>query len=121
MPILTNQVALITGAATGIGEAVADLFAAEGAHVLRFDRDPCEFQGDVRNPADIAIPVRHAIETYGRLDILIDNAGIFPRRAFLDTTEAEWDQMQDVNLKSMFHTCQAVLPHMIARRRGKIV
>src|SRR5438874_2513625 len=98
MPILTDQVALVTGAATGIGEAIANLYAEEGAHVLRFDREPCQFQGDVRNPADIAIPVQHAIETYGRLDILVNNAGIFPRRPFLDTTEAEWDQMQAINL-----------------------
>jgi 3-oxoacyl-[acyl-carrier protein] reductase len=53
--------------------------------------------------------------------VLINNAGIYPRQEFLTMTEQQWDEMQDVNLKSMFHSQQAVLGHMIGRRRGKIV
>jgi 3-oxoacyl-[acyl-carrier protein] reductase len=131
--LLKDRVALVTGAATGIGEAIARLFAAEGAHVLLFDRDPAgcaevaesigaaAIAGDVRSADDISAAVAAAIARFGRIDVLVNNAGIFPRKAFLEMSEAEWDEMQDVNLKSMFLTSRAVLPHMIAAGAGKIV
>jgi 3-oxoacyl-[acyl-carrier protein] reductase len=136
--MLNDRVALITGAATGIGEAVARLFAQEGAHVQMFDRDAAgcravaesiaesgasatPFAGDVRSRQDVSSWVKTSVAKFGHVDILINNAGIFPRRAFLHMTECEWDEMQDVNLKSLFHTAQAVLPGMIERRHGKIV
>src|SRR5437879_1446159 len=136
--LLKDRVSLVTGAATGIGEAIARLFAAEGAHVQLFDRDgpnctavaesiaaaggsAAPFAGDVRNPADISKVIQSALARFGRVDTLINNAGIFPRRAFLEMTEEEWDEMQDVNLKSMFHAAKAVLPHMAAQGSGKIV
>jgi 3-oxoacyl-[acyl-carrier protein] reductase len=136
--LLQDRTALITGAATGIGEAIAHLFAEEGAHVLVFDKDlsgcssvaqsiaangcsVCSFGGDVRRPADVSGAVESLLERFGRIDVLVNNAGIFPRRPFLEITEAEWDEMHDVNLKSMFHTSKCVLPHMINRRAGKIV
>src|SRR5207248_6264487 len=56
-----------------------------------------------------------------RIDILINNAGIYPRRAFLDLTDEEWDQMQDINLKGVYRGMKLVLPHMVAQRSGKIV
>jgi len=131
-------VALVTGAATGIGEAIARLFALEGAHVHLFDKecDGClrvaeditgsggsavSFAGDVCDASRVSEVVGAAAERYGRLDILINNAGIFPRRAFMEMSEAEWDEMHDVNLKSMFHTSRAVLPRMIEQQSGKIV
>ena len=136
--LLQDKVTLVTGAATGIGEGVARLFAAQGARVFLLDRDVaanqsvaasiCEsgacawaFTADVRRPAEIASAVEDALARYGRIDVLVNNAGIFPRQDFLDMTEAEWDEMQDVNLKSMFHTIKLTLPHMIAQRGGKIV
>jgi 3-oxoacyl-[acyl-carrier protein] reductase len=136
--LLKDRVTLVTGAAAGIGEAIARLFAGEGAQVQLFDRDlpgstlvaksivasggsATPFAGDVRKPDEISKPVQSAIDRFGRIDILVNNAGIFPRRAFLEMSEAEWDEMQDVNLKSMFHTAQAVLPHMVAQHAGKIV
>jgi len=136
--LLKDHVALITGTATGIGEAIARLFAQNGARVFLLDRDgdgnravaesirseggrSQAFAGDVRRAADIAPVVKAAGDQFGQIDILINNAGIFPRRRFLDVTEEEWDEMQDVNLKSMFHSIQLVLPHMIARRSGRIV
>ena len=136
--LLKDQVALITGTATGIGEAIAKLFAENGARLILFDRDgdgnravaesiraagawAQEFTGDVRRRAEIVPAVQAALEEFGQIDILINNAGIFPRRPFLDVSEAEWDEMQDINLKSMFHSIQLVLPHMMARRSGRIV
>jgi 3-oxoacyl-[acyl-carrier protein] reductase len=136
--LLNNQVALITGAATGIGEAIARLFAGEGARVHLMDKDgeACDkvaadineaggmafsFGGDVRDAEAVASLVRAAVDRFGRVDTLVNNAGIFPRRAFLEMTERDWDEMHDVNLKSMFRTCRAVVPHMMAQKSGKVV
>jgi 3-oxoacyl-[acyl-carrier protein] reductase len=136
--MLRDRVALITGAATGIGESIAHLFAEHGAQVHLLDRDlegcatvaaAIESQGDsayatggdVRNAADINAWVQSAIERSGRIDVLINNAGIYPRQAFLGMTEAQWNEMQEINVKSMFHTLQAVLPHMTAAGSGKVV
>ncbi len=136
--LLQDHVALITGAGAGIGEAIARLFAEEGARVFLLDRDAVSghavaesiraaggcaapFTADVRHRQEIATAVQAAVDQFGRIDVLVNNAGIFPRQPFLEMTSAQWDEMQDVNLKSMFHTGQLVLPHMIARRSGTIV
>ncbi|HEV3198561.1 MAG TPA: SDR family NAD(P)-dependent oxidoreductase [Bryobacteraceae bacterium] len=136
--LLNNQTALITGAATGIGEAVARLFASEGARIFLLDRDAGrnrsvtesirsaggwaqDFACDVRHAAEIAPAVDSAIQQFGQIDILINNAGIYPRQPFLGMAEQQWDEMQAVNLKSMYHCLQLVLPHMVARRAGNVV
>jgi 3-oxoacyl-[acyl-carrier protein] reductase len=133
--LLSERVALVTGAATGIGEAIARLLAREGARVFLLDRDGAgvravadsigglaqAFAADVRRPDEIVPAVDAAMARFGRIDILVNNAGIFPRQPFLEITEAQWDEMQDVNLKSMFHTLKLVLPHMFAQRAGKVV
>jgi 3-oxoacyl-[acyl-carrier protein] reductase len=136
--LLQGKVALITGSATGIGNAVARLFAEHGASLLLIDRNqpPNEATAaeleragvkvravglDVRDRPAIDAAVVGAIDYFGSIDILVNNAGIYPRKAFLETSEQEWDEMQDVNLKSMFHMTQAVLPGMMFRRSGKIV
>jgi 3-oxoacyl-[acyl-carrier protein] reductase len=136
--LLKDRVAIVTGAATGIGEAIARLFGSEGAHVFMFDKDAdgcrstaadigakggsaASFAGDVRDPSQVTRVVAAAFARHGRVDVLINNAGIFPRRAFMEMSVEEWDHMHDVNLKSMFHTCRAVLPHMIEQQSGKIV
>jgi 3-oxoacyl-[acyl-carrier protein] reductase len=135
---LKEKVAMITGAAAGIGEAVAGLFAENGARVFLLDRDgernlaaansirlaggwAKAFECDVRRTSDIAPAVQSALAEFGRIDILINNAGVYPRQTFLDMTEQQWDEMQDINLKGMFHCIQAVLPHMISQHAGKIV
>jgi 3-oxoacyl-[acyl-carrier protein] reductase len=136
--MLKDRVALVTGAATGIGESIARLFAGHGAqvHMLDRDADGCRrvaesicaaggsafaSSGDVRSVQDINAWVQGAADRSGRIDILVNNAGIYPRQAFLEMTEEQWDEMQDINLKSMFRTMQAVLPHMVAQRSGKVV
>ena len=135
--LLKDKVALVTGAATGIGEAVARLFAQNGANLYLLDRDvernqkvaesiradgsiAREFSGDVRHSASIEPVVSAAIEHFGRVDILINNAGIYPRQPFLSMNEEQWDEMHDVNLKSMYHCLKLVLPHMVAHGSGNV-
>lgn len=129
---------MVTGAALGIGAATAELFAEQGAKValLDIDEEHCQkrtdlirSRGGVADAYTVDVAKRdqlesafHAIyERFGRVDVLINNAGIYPRRDFLDMTEEEWDHMQDVNLKSIFHTSKLVLPAMIQQGGGKIV
>lgn len=136
--MLKDKVAIITGAAAGIGEATALYFAELGARVALMDRDAdhvnkvaakVEAAGgevlakgcDIRDRAALNSFVDAVVERFGRVDILINNAGIYPRCAFLDVTEAQWDEMQDVNLKGTFQMAQLVAKHMVAQRSGKIV
>ncbi len=136
--LLSDKVALVTGGAEGIGEAVARLFASEGAKVFLLDVNrelvsatassisseggfAQAFGADVRDREGLSAVIGEAILQFGRIDILINNAGIYPRRAFLDITEQDWTEMLDVNLKGTFYCAQLVAPHMISQRAGKIV
>ena len=138
MKLLEDRVALITGAGAGIGEGIAYLFADAGARVFLLELDAesgtavaadivsgarfaYAFPTDVRKPETIAPAVDDAIRRFGRIDILINNAGIYPRQPFLQMTEAEWDDMHDVNLKGTYHATKLVLPHMVRQDYGKIV
>ena len=136
--LLKDRVAIITGTATGIGHEIARLFAQNGARLLLLDRN-AEQNGssaaaidpsgervipltvDVRDRPAINRAIDEAIQRWARIDILVNNAGIYPRQEFLSMTEAQWDEMQEVNLKSMFHLHQAVLPSMIKQGAGQIV
>jgi 3-oxoacyl-[acyl-carrier protein] reductase len=136
--LLKSKVAVITGSATGIGQGIARLFSQHGAAVLMLDRNEApnraaaaELQSaggralaiavDVRDRAAIRAAIQRAQDELGPVDILVNNAGIFPRQPFVDMTPEQWDEMQDVNVKSIFHTAQAVLPQMVARKCGKII
>ena len=133
--LLQDKVAIVTGAATGIGEGIAQLFLSEGAHVFMLDCDAARNEEaaralpgnataiacDVRDSKQIENAVESVLQRFGRIDILINNAGIYPRQEFLGMTEEQWDEMQDINLKSIFHFCRAVLPHMTERGSGKVV
>jgi 3-oxoacyl-[acyl-carrier protein] reductase len=79
------------------------------------------FEADARNRDAMAKVVEDAITRFGRIDVLINNAGIYPRQPFLEMTEEQWDTMQDVNMKSVFHCSQLVMPHMVRQRAGSIV
>ena len=131
---LTDRVAVITGAASGIGRATAELFVAEGARLALVDVDADRLRehglpadacwtraADVSRGADVDALVAAALERFGRIDVLCNIAG---RSAFgdvLSTTESSWDDIVDSNLKSVFLCSKAVLPDMIARRSGVIV
>ena len=136
--LLQDRVAIITGAATGIGYEIARVFAQHGARLLLLDRNAEQNASsarsidasddrvvplalDVRDRAAIDRAVAEAMKRWARIDVLVNNAGIYPHQEFLSMTEAQWDEMQDVNLKSMFHLQQAVLPAMIDRRAGQII
>lgn len=136
--ILTGKVALITGAASGIGRAAAELFAQAGAAVALFDRDAdrgkCAaatiaerggrahfIQGDVASAADCQQAVRETIAQLGGLHVLFNNAGIIRRASVLDTSEAEWDLVMAVNVKSIFLMSKHAIPHMAAHGGGAII
>ena len=135
MPRLTDRVAIVTGAARGIGLAIAKRFADEGATVVMADLAAATLSeaaaavpgattvvADVSRKADVARVVEAAAARTGRIDILVNNAGITHACDFLDLTEADFDRVLGVNLKSMFLCGQAVARHMVARGvRGAVV
>jgi len=134
--LLSGKTAVISGAASrrGIGLATARRFAAEGAKVAILDIDGAaatdaastlgkEHIGvacDVADRASCAAAVESVIAAFGRIDILINNAGITQPVKFLDITSADWERIQDVNLKGVLFLSQAVIPHMRTRKSGSI-
>jgi NAD(P)-dependent dehydrogenase (short-subunit alcohol dehydrogenase family) len=134
--LLSGKIAVISGAASrrGIGLATARRFAAEGAKVAILDIDGAaatdaastlgkEHIGvacDVADRASCTTAVENVIAAFGRIDILINNAGITQPVKFLDITSADWERIQDVNLKGVLFLSQAVIPHMRTRKSGSI-
>jgi len=134
---LQGKVAIITGAARGIGRETALLFAAEGAKVVICDlleegekvAEEIRSRGgeaifhklDVTDRQAVKRMVDTVVERYGRIDILINNAGITRDAQFLKMTEEDWDKVIAVNLKGVFNVTQAVAPVMVEQGKGKIV
>src|SRR5581483_8654417 len=114
---LERKVAVVTGGAQGIGAAIADGLRAEGAAVVVADLSPSEdgIRADVSREDDVRRMVGETVERHGRLDILINNAGLYASLAMRPFTEIpleEWRQVMDVNVASMFLTCRAAVPVM---------
>jgi len=140
---LAGKVAMVVGAGSsgpgwGNGKATAVLFAREGAAVFCADirREAAEetagiiraeggraeaFRADVSQAAEVAAMVARCLETFGRIDVLDNNVGILEVGGPVETSEASWDRVIDVNLKSMFLTCKHVLPVMQRQGGGAIV
>ena len=123
---LEGRVALVTGGAQGIGAAIAEGLAAEGATVAIADLNPPEggIRADVANEDDVRRMIDETLQRHGRLDILINNAGLYASLAMRPFTEIpleEWRQVMDVNVASMFLTCRAAVPVMREQGGGKIV
>ena len=124
---LQGQVALVTGANTGIGQAIAVAMAQAGAEVIAAGRRDCDqtlaLMGSGRGlRLDFSDPMAaRDVFAAERIDILVNNAGIIRRDDAVDFSEADWDAVMDVNLKAEFFTCQAFARAAIPRGRGKIV
>ena len=130
---LRSRVALVTGAARGIGAATARAFAGAGARVALLDREAAELEGVAAEtggaafPADVtdAHAIRRAVDDivarWGRLDILVNNAGIVRDAALADVTEEDWSSTLDVNLRGTMVCARAAVPHMRAAGFGRIL
>ena len=133
---LTGKVAIVTGANTGIGQAIALSLAAAGADIAAVGRTPAEetvekvralgrkaqiVSADLSSIEPVQRVVDETIAKLGGLDILINNAGIIRRADSVDFTEEDWDAVIDTNLKSTFFLAQAAGRHMLAQGSGKIV
>jgi len=138
MKILKGKVALITGGASGIGKETALLFAKEGAEVALADIDKQGGQAvmetireqggrsifihcNVTSAEDCQRAVHLTVESFGRLDILFNNAGIIRRADVIGTSEEEWDRVMDVNVKSIFLMSKFAIPLMVAAGGGSII
>ena len=135
---LKGQVAIVTGAGQGIGQAIATTLAREGATVVVNDVVPeradkvteeIKAQGgralavtaDVSKAKEVNMLIGKTLDSYQRVDILVNNAGIIKMKRVLEMTEADWDRTMDVNIKSQFLCSKAVAGHMIKQKRGKII
>lgn len=135
---LENKVAIITGASRGIGQSIAVALAEEGVDLVLFARNGEELrevsseieslgrachtvEGDVSNSSDVARAVEETLSKFGKIDILINNAGIGLFKTVRETTEDEWKRVLDVNLTGSFLFSKAVLNSMIERGQGQII
>ncbi|WP_223070508.1 SDR family oxidoreductase [Paenibacillus caui] len=133
-----GKVVILTGASSGIGEATAKVLASSGAKVvlaarreerLQALKSTIEQQGgtavykvtDVTSQAEVEKLARFTLETFGQIDVLVNNAGIMPLSFLHEKKVTEWDQMIDVNIKGVLYGIGAVLPYMRERKQGHII
>ncbi len=138
MSSLSGKCALVTGGASGIGRATVIALSAAGADVVVVDLNEAQgaavvreivaaggqavfVKGDVTRATDCHHVVNVAVERFGRLDVLFNNAGIIRRASVVDTTEDEWDRVMAVNVKSIFLMCKAAVPVMARAGGGSII
>jgi NAD(P)-dependent dehydrogenase (short-subunit alcohol dehydrogenase family) len=137
---LADKVAIITGAGSGMGRVAAEMFAAEGAKVVAADFDAGHgaetveavkaaggeatfVQADVSQETDAAAMVAAAMDRYGRIDVLYNNAGIMPEadHSVVDTDVAVWDQVMAVNVRGVYLGCKYAIPRMVDQGSGSVI
>ena len=134
---LKDKIAIITGGARGIGKTTAHIFAQEGAHVIIWDMldSGLEVENELKekghsvlfmkvsvtDPGALEAAAQSIFEKYGRIDILINNAGITRDRSLLKMTHEEWQQVIDVNLTGVFNCTKAIIPYMVEQQYGRII
>ena len=144
--LLAGKIAVVTGASSGIGRAIAASFAAEGAHVVIADVVETPIEGgeptlelisrsggaasfertDVGRWDDIDALIGNTVARHGRLDVMVNNAAIYSGTALLDTSAAQWDEVMTVNLTGMFYGCKRAVQQMITQEprhevRGRVI
>lgn len=138
--ILQNQVALVTGGTAGIGKAIAESFASQGANVVIFGTHPERgqqavqeiqekvpgssihfFAVNISDSTGVEEAVQLVLKTFGRVDILVNNAGITRDQLLLKMTEKDWDDVMDVNVKGLYLMCKALARPMLKAKKGKII
>jgi len=135
---LDGKACLVTGAGSGIGRAIATRFGAEGASVLALDIDGAtaartaediriaggrgaDIQADVTRAEDLERAAAAAVADFGRIDVLVANAGISAAGPLHETPPATWDRVFEINVRGTYLTCKAVIPRMIAQQSGTVI
>ncbi len=136
---LRNKIALVTGASRGIGKAVALELSKKGVavavnyasnadaadavvnEILQGKEKAMKVRADVSKPQDVDVMFQTVLDHFGRIDILVNNAGTAGEPSFLKISEADWDRVLDVNLKSVFNCCKRAIPLFLDQGGGKIV
>ncbi len=125
---LHNTVIVVTGGSSGIGKAIAEIATSQGATVVVIARHVDEnkadglcIKADIRNKAEVELAVQTILKKYGKIDVLINNAGIFLDKEFEKITETEYDSIINTNLKGTFFVAQAVVPSMKQHKSGTII
>jgi len=136
--LVKDKIAIVTGSGAGMGKAIALRYAREGAHVVcaeindatgnqtavevsAHDRRGLFVKTDMSKLSDINAMVAKTVETFGRIDILMNNAGVTRKLDFFEVTEKDWDWIHSVNAKGVFFCMQAVAREMVKRKEGKII
>jgi NAD(P)-dependent dehydrogenase (short-subunit alcohol dehydrogenase family) len=137
---LADKVALITGAGSGMGRVAAQMFAAEGAKVVVADFDEAAgietaesvkqsggdasfVRADVSSEADAKAMVDHAVDRFGRVDVLYNNAGVMPEQdhSVIDTDVPTWDRVMAINVRGVFLACKYAIPPMLEQGSGSVI
>ncbi|MEK9627631.1 MAG: SDR family oxidoreductase [Nitrospinota bacterium] len=132
---LKDKTAIITGGGTGIGRATATAFCREGAKVILFGRRKEKLektaeelgnsafvvQGDMTNNDDLDQLINQTLQNFKGIDILVNNAGLFNGAPLHEITDSQWDEMMDINIRSVFQLTRRVLPVMLAQKSGSII
>ncbi len=132
---LTNRIALVTGSSRGLGWAIAQGLASAGARIILHGRDPATLQAraaslpnaaepvafDVSDAAGMRVAFARIAETHGGLDIVVNNAGVIPRKPLLETTDEDWQAVIDSNLSAYFRIARESARLMVPRKHGRII